>query len=112
MDLEKLQEMADKDLVINETELDLESLKTPQLHNKYMKHYWALVHAHGSTELDDAKIERDLFDREKWPKIRAVDDRGKQLGVESPLAELKTLKFVLADGFETWSRGMQCCRAP
>ena len=44
-------------------------------------------------------IGRDLFDREKWPKIRAVDDRGKQLGVESPLAELKTLKFVLADGF-------------
>ena len=39
MDLEKLQEMADKDLAINETELDLESLKTPQVHNKYMKHY-------------------------------------------------------------------------
>ena len=37
MDLEKLQEMTNKD--INETELDLESLKTPQLHNKYMKHY-------------------------------------------------------------------------
>ena len=37
MDLEKLQEMADKDLAINETELDLESLKTPQLHNKYMR---------------------------------------------------------------------------
>ena len=31
--------MADKDVAINETELDLESLKTPQLHNKYMKHY-------------------------------------------------------------------------
>ena len=38
MDLEKLQELADKDLKINDTELDLESLKTPQLHNKYMKH--------------------------------------------------------------------------
>ena len=38
MDLEKLQEQADKDLKINDTELDLESLKTPQLHNKYMKH--------------------------------------------------------------------------
>ena len=38
MDLEKLQEIADSDLKINDTELDLESLKTPQLHNKYMKH--------------------------------------------------------------------------
>ena len=31
MDLEKLQEQADSDLKINDTELDLESLKTPQL---------------------------------------------------------------------------------
>ena len=38
MDLEKLQELADSDLKINDVELDLESLKTPQLHNKYMKH--------------------------------------------------------------------------
>ena len=39
MDLEQLQIEADKDLKIKDTELDLESLKTPQLHNKYMKHY-------------------------------------------------------------------------
>ena len=38
MDLEKLQEIAERDLAINDTELDLESLKTPQLFNKYMKH--------------------------------------------------------------------------
>ena len=34
MDLEKLQEIADSDLKINDTELVVESLKTPQLHNK------------------------------------------------------------------------------
>ena len=39
MTLEELQEQADKDLKINESELDLESLKTPQIHNKYLKHY-------------------------------------------------------------------------
>ena len=39
MDLEQLQEQAEKDLKINDTELDLESLKTPQLHNKYLKEY-------------------------------------------------------------------------
>ena len=33
MDLEQLQELAEKDLKINDTELDLESLKTPQIHN-------------------------------------------------------------------------------
>ena len=38
MDLEKLQELADTKLKINNTELDLESIKTPQLHNEFMKH--------------------------------------------------------------------------
>ena len=37
MDLEQLQTEADKDLKINDIELDIESLKTPQLHNKYLK---------------------------------------------------------------------------
>ena len=39
MTFDELQALADKDLKINESELDLESLKTPQLHNKYLKHY-------------------------------------------------------------------------
>lgn len=39
MTLEELQEQVDKDLKINESELDLESLKTPQIHNKYLKYY-------------------------------------------------------------------------
>ena len=61
MDLEKLQEMADKDLAINDTELDLESLKTPQIHNKYMKHYtkFKLMLTKAETDLSQLK-------REKW----------------------------------------------
>ena len=39
MTLEELHMQVDKNLKINDTELDLESLKTPQLHNKYLKHY-------------------------------------------------------------------------
>ena len=35
MTFDELQELAEKDLKINDTELDLETLKTPQLHNKY-----------------------------------------------------------------------------
>ena len=38
MNLEELQNLADKKLKINDTELDLESLKTPQLHNEFLKH--------------------------------------------------------------------------
>ena len=39
MTLEEIQTMADKDLKINDVELDIESLKTPQLHNKYSKYH-------------------------------------------------------------------------
>ena len=61
MDLEKLQEQADKDLKINDIELDLESLKTPQLHNKYMKHLtkFKLMLSRAEAELSNVK-------REKW----------------------------------------------
>ena len=61
MDLEKLQEQADKDLKINDTELDLESLKTPQLHNQYMKHLtkYKLMLSRAETEFNTMK-------REKW----------------------------------------------
>ena len=61
MDLEKLQEQADSDLKINDTELDLESLKTPQLHNKYMKHLTKF-------KLMLSRAEGDLYNtkRELW----------------------------------------------
>ena len=69
MDLEKLQEQADKDLKLNETELDLESLKTPQLHNKYMKHLT-------NFKLLLSKAESDLYilKREKWEYYTGKSD--------------------------------------
>ena len=39
MTLDELQAQAEKDLKIDDTELDLESLKTPQLHSQYLKTY-------------------------------------------------------------------------
>ena len=39
MTLEELQESVDRDLKIDDTELDLESIKIPLLHNKYLQHY-------------------------------------------------------------------------
>ena len=61
MDLEKLQEQVDKDLKLNETELDLESLKTPQLHNKYMKHLTTF-----KLMLSKAESELHTLKRQKW----------------------------------------------
>ena len=61
MDLEKLQEQVDKDLKLNETELDLESLKTPQLHNKYSKYHTKYKNLLKVAEQDLARIVR-----EKW----------------------------------------------
>jgi len=61
MDLEKLQEQADKDLKINDTELDLESLKTPQLHNQYMKHL-----SKYKLMLSRAETEYNIMKKEKW----------------------------------------------
>ena len=61
MDLEQLQDLAEKDLKINDTELDLESLKTPQLHNKYLKflNKWKLL-------LTKANIDYYTLIKYKW----------------------------------------------
>ena len=39
MNIEELYNEIEKDLKIDDTELDLESIRTPQLHNKYLKMY-------------------------------------------------------------------------
>ena len=61
MDLEQLQDLAEKKLKINDTELDLESLKTPQLHNKYLKHLnkFKLL-------LSKSQIDYYTLRKEKW----------------------------------------------
>ena len=61
MTFDELQELADKDLKINDTELDLESLKTPQLHNKYMKFQNQYTNLLKKAEQDLARLTR-----EKW----------------------------------------------
>tara|TARA_B100000214_G_scaffold360927_1_gene323804 strand:- start:1027 stop:1455 length:429 start_codon:yes stop_codon:yes gene_type:complete len=61
MTLEELQEIADKDLKINDSELDLESIKTPQIHNKYMKHLTKF-----KLMLSKADAEFNCIKKEKW----------------------------------------------
>ena len=62
MDLEQLQLEADKDLKINDTELDLESLKTPQLHNKYLKHLTKFKLLLTRAENDFTRIKKDKWE--------------------------------------------------
>ena len=39
MNLNELRAMVSQDMVMDDTELDIESLRTPQLHNKYLNMY-------------------------------------------------------------------------
>ena len=69
MTLEELQDLADKDLKINDTELDLESLKTPQLHNKYCK-----FHNKFKTLLKQSEDQLAILHREKWENFTGKSD--------------------------------------
>ena len=69
MDLEQLQDLADKKLKINVTELDLESLKAPQLHNEFMKHLTKY-----KLMLSRAETEYSILKREKWEYYTGKSD--------------------------------------
>ena len=61
MDLETLQNQADIDLKIDDTELDLEFIRTPQLHNKYLKLFTKY-----SLQLKKVKDDYDGLYKFKW----------------------------------------------
>ena len=61
MTLEELENLADVDLKINDIELDIESLKIPQLHNKYSKFHNQFINL-----LKKSEQNRDILIREKW----------------------------------------------
>ena len=62
MTLDELQEKIEKDMKLNDTELDLESLKTPQLHNKYMKQLNNFKLLLSRAEADLATIKKDKWE--------------------------------------------------
>ena len=61
MDLSELQDQVDRDLKIDDTELDMESIRTPQLHNKYLKLYTKY-----SLQLKKAQDDYKILYRLKW----------------------------------------------
>ena len=61
MDLQQLQEQVDKDIKLNSDNLDIESLKIPELHNKYLKFHnrFALILKKAETDF------KELY-KHKW----------------------------------------------
>jgi hypothetical protein len=84
MTLEELQAEADKDLVIDDTELDTESLKTPILHNKYLQYYNKF-----NLLLKRSQWEERTLQREKWEYYTGKSDPS--VYKEKPF-DLKVLK--------------------
>ena len=84
MTLDELQAEADKDLVIDDTELDTESLRTPILHNKYLQYYNKF-----NLLLKKSQWEERTLQREKWEYYTGKSDP--EVYKEKPL-DLKVLK--------------------
>ena len=63
MTLEELQDQASKDLAIDETQLDIESLSTPTIHSKYLKIYstYALMLKKEEGDYSKIHIKKWLF---------------------------------------------------
>lgn len=61
MNIETLYDEVQRDLKIDDTELDLESIRTPQIHNKYLKYFTQQSLQYKKLQ-DDYKV---LY-RDKW----------------------------------------------
>jgi hypothetical protein len=61
MNIDDIKQMIQKDLHIKDTELDIESLRIPQLHNKYLN----LLYDE-KFKLQALRVKRKILVREKW----------------------------------------------
>ena len=84
MTLEELHQQADVDLKFDDTELDLESIRTPQLHNKYLKLYTKF-----SLQYKKARDDYDVVYKFKWEYY--CGKAAPEVYQESPF-DLKVLK--------------------
>ena len=84
MTLEELQQLVDKDLKLDDTELDSESARIPLLHNKYLQHFnkFTLL-------LKKAQQDYNGLTREKWEYYTGKADES--VYREKPF-DLKVLK--------------------
>ena len=84
MTLEELQQSVDRDLKIDDTELDTESINIPLLHNKYLQHYNKF-----SLLLKKSEYEYRVLKRQKWEYYTGKADASVY---KEKLFDLKILK--------------------
>ena len=61
MNIENLRQMVEEDIKIDETDLNSESLRTPQLHNKYL-----VLYENAKLQLEKLEFEEKIMKRDKW----------------------------------------------
>ena len=61
MNLEDIRQMVNNDVEMDKTELDLESMKTPQLHNKYL-----IIFSNEKLILGKLKSDFNILKKNKW----------------------------------------------
>ena len=84
MNISELYDEIQNDLKIDDTELDLESIKTPQLHNKYLKLYTTY-----SLQLKKLQDDKKILYRDKWEYY--TGKASSEVYMEKPF-DLKVLK--------------------
>jgi len=102
MTLEELQQSVDRDLKIDDTELDSESIKIPLLHNKYLQHFNKF-----SLLLKRAEYDRKVLVRQKWEYYTGKSDASVYKEKPFDLKILRTDVHIYMDSDEELQRADQ-----
>ena len=102
MTLEELQQSADRDLKIDDTDLGTESINIPILHNKYLQHYnkFCLL-------LKKAEYEQKALKRHKWEYYTGKSDASVYQEKPFDLKILKADVHIYMDSDEELQRADQ-----
>ena len=102
MTLEELQQSVDRDLKIDDTELDTESINIPLLHNKYLQHFNKF-----SLLLKRAEYDRKVLVRQKWEYYTGKSDASVYKEKPFDLKILRTDVHIYMDSDEELQRADQ-----
>ena len=102
MTLEELQQSVDRDLKIDDTELDIESINIPLLHNKYLQHFNKF-----SLLLKKAEYDHKLLKRKQWEYYTGKADASVYQEKPFDLKILKADVHIYMDSDEELQRADQ-----
>jgi len=102
MTLEELQQSVDRDLKIDDTELDTESINIPLLHNKYLQYFNKF-----SLLLKKSEYDRKVLTRQKWEYYTGKSDASVYKEKPFDLKILRTDVHIYMDSDEELQRADQ-----